>query len=89
MISDEVRTLEAENEILKETIDRLLADFEEKEKLSRTCGLCEYFLQHYVYVHKRFIATGYGHCIHNRCKDRETKTKSCQYFKLSSDGGSR
>ena len=89
MVSQEVRALEAENRNLKKTIERLAANFNEKEKRPMACEWCKYFLQHYVYVDGRFTETCCGHCTHGRCKGRKPETKSCQYFELGSYGSGR
>ena len=38
------------------------------------CNTCEYFVQHYVWAHDRYVEADGGHCIHGRGQRRRRGT---------------
>ena len=81
MLSSEVQKLEAENRILKESLEIAERKLGNGPERPMACERCKFYLQHYIRVNGQFTPTYYGHCIHGRIKSRKTDD-SCKYFEI-------
>lgn len=81
MLSNEIRTLEKENEELKEIIRELNRKVMGSEDKPMACKYCKYYMQHFGEFRDGFKEIHSGHCTRGRVKNRKPDA-SCEYFEL-------
>lgn len=48
--------------------------------MEQTCGNCEHFIKHYIFMDGRFSPIDDGHCTYPMIKNRTTDHKACKHF---------
>lgn len=81
MVSSEVRTLEMENDRLKQAVKALEETVAQDGNHAACCEYCKNYIQHYVKVGLNYTRTYCGHCIHGRIKKRRPE-ETCKYFEI-------
>lgn len=81
MLSSEVRQLENENHMLRESLDSMKKKFGEETPKPKACEYCKFYIQHYMKVDGRYSKTCCGHCTQGRVKGRKPED-TCKYFEL-------
>lgn len=92
MLSKEIRSLENENQVLKEAMKALQEKMERNEVVKpKSCQYCMHFVQHYIkggrMYTKEYIPIYEGHCtcgvpIYKGRKRKPTPEDTCPYFEI-------
>ena len=89
MLSTEIAKLEQECKHLreenKELREQFRKHFSDEPQLPMKCGVCKFYLQHYIYSDGYYKKTNCGHCIHGKSlQERKPDDQKCKYFELES-----
>ena len=78
---EEAKALEQENLELKEKIEILKTEINEKGERPQACEYCKYFHQHYGLFDGEYKKINAGHCGRGRVKDKKPDA-TCDYFEM-------